>query len=415
MRARLLLLALLLAPACSQREHSNPLDPANPHTGGGPAGFRAFADNRRIDLQWSPIAAGNGILGFHLYRQAGSDPVYHRISDLLAPAVSRYADLGVLNGLQHRYLLYYVSEDGTDREPPAADVATPGAARVWVVDSERHGLSRITPDGRRVVRTYGGFDGPISVAVDSVTGFVWVSDFIKGQVAILNPATGVTITVPGLGNPSTLAIDPIEGVTWVCDQVGKLWAFDPSGQPSGNAIEPLERPQGAAVDVFDRSVVVSELNGNRLRRFAPDHSLLAAVTVSRPTRVAIDSLTRRAWVTSFERGTLTRVPPSFTVVEDTIPGFQGPVGVAVDARRGRIWVADQLAGQLVALDRNGTVQFKVSSLPSVTDVAVDQETGEVWAVLPNRGELVHLSSGGLILSRLAAFAQPFGVAVDPGR
>jgi streptogramin lyase len=246
----------------------------------------------------------------------------------------------------------------------------------------------------------------------SVTGFVWVSDSMG--VAILNPATGVTINIPGLGNPSTLAIDPIDRVTWVCDQQGKLWAFDPSGQPSGNAIEPLELPNGAAVDVFDRSVVVCELTGNRLRRWAPDHSLLAAVNVSRPTRVAIDSLTRRVWVTSWEPGA-TRVPPSFTFVEDTIPGFRGPVGVAVDSRRGRIWVADLEAGQLVALDRNGTVQFKVSSMPSVRDVAVDQETGEVWAVLPDEGQLVHLSSGGQILSRLTAFEQPLGVAVDPGR
>jgi len=84
-------------------------------------------------------------------------------------------------------------------------------------------------------------------------------------------------------------------------------------------------------------------------------------------------------------------------------------------RLGRIWVADAVAGQLVALDRSGTVQFRVSSLRSVRDVAVDQETGDVWAVLPDAGELVKVSSAGTIRTRLAAFGQPLGVAVDPGR
>jgi DNA-binding beta-propeller fold protein YncE len=413
MRPRLFVLALLLA-GCSPRDHANPLDPANPHTGGGPSGFMAIAGDGRIDLRWSPVAGTSGILGFHLYRQTGGNP-YERVSDLLPPFTAGYADIGLLNGLDHRYRLYLVNADGTDRTPYASDVATPGRARGWVVDTGRHSLSRITPDGRRVVTTYTSFDGPTSVAVDSVSGFVWVSDSFDGHVAILNPATGVTIDVPGLGIPSSLAIDPLLHMGWVCDERGRLWAFNSTGQPAGNAIEPLQLPIGAAVDVFDRSVVVCERDGNRLRRYAADHSPLAEIALSRPSRVAVDSVTRRAWVTSFEGRTLSRVPPSFTFVEATIPGFQGPVGVAIDMRLGRIWVADAVAGQLVALDRSGTVQFRVSSLRSVRDVAVDQETGDVWAVLPDAGELVKVSSAGTIRTRLAAFGQPLGVAVDPGR
>ncbi|HET9326508.1 MAG TPA: hypothetical protein VFQ05_07045 [Candidatus Eisenbacteria bacterium] len=413
MRSRLLLLALLLA-GCSQREHTNPLDPDNPNTGGGPAGFMAIAGDGRVDLSWSPVTGTSGILGFHLYRQTGSNP-YQLISGLLPPASAGYADLGTLNGLEHRYRLYLVNEEGVDRQPPASDVATPGRARGWVVDNKRQALYRITPDGRRVVRTFGGFSGPVAVAVDSVTGFVWVSDRLAGRVAILNPATGVTINVPGLGYPSTLTVDPLQGMAWVCDEPGRLWSFDPFGRPIGGAIEPLQFPIGVAVDVFDRSVVVCERDGNRLRRYAPDHSPLAEITVNRPSRVAIDSVTRRAWVTSFQSRTVTRVPPSFTFIEATLQGFQGPVGVAVDAHRGRIWVADAIADQLVALDRSGTVQFRVSGLNSVSDVAVDQGTGQVWAVLEEEGQVVRISSTGTIMSRLSAFAQPLGVAVDPGR
>src|SRR6185369_8642348 len=127
--------------------------------------------------------------------------------------------------------------------------------------------------------------------------------------------------------PAALAVDPLARVTWVCDESGKLYAFGPAGNVSGTVLEPLELPIGIAVDVFDRSVVVAERAGGRLRRYALDHGLLSTLSIDRPSRVAIDSLDRRVWVTSFEAGTLTKIPPSFSAFEATVPGFGGPIGV----------------------------------------------------------------------------------------
>jgi DNA-binding beta-propeller fold protein YncE len=205
------------------------------------------------------------------------------------------------------------------------------------------------------------------------------------------------------------------GVTWVCDEDGgKLWAFDPTGTPVGNAIDPLALPIGVAVDPFDASALVCERNGNTLRRFAPDHSLLGTIPVPAPSRVAIDSLTRRAWVTSFTGAAVYKVPPSFTAIEDTIPGFAGPLGVAVDPRRGRVWVADAVAGQVVGLDRSGAVLMRIGGLSQPRDVAVDLETGDVWVTVTGRGEVARISSGGVVLQRLDGFAQPLGIAVSNG-
>ncbi len=414
MRVVAALLTLLVAAGCSHRDRANPFDPRNPSTRGAPAGFVAIAGDGRIDLHWRP-ATGSGLAGFHLYRRTATDTAYRLVSALLSPGSSGYADVGALNGLEHRYRLYFVFADGSDRPPPAEDVATPGRARIWLVDGARGTLIRVAPDGRRVVATYSGFDNPTAVAVDSVTHRVWVADSFGGRAGVLDPASGVTVDIPGLGTPSALAVDPIAQATWIGDEGGRLFEFDPVGHQLGTTIEPLDLPIGVAVDVFDRSVLVCERGASQLRRFDADHTPIATMSLDRPSRVAIDSLTRRAWITSYEGKTLTRVPPSLTGIEQAIPGFQGPVGIAIDAKHGRVWVADALAGQLVAFDRNGALQFRVSSLLSARDVAVEPESGEVWAVLPDQGALVHLTSGGIVINRLSGFGQPLGVAVDPGR
>jgi DNA-binding beta-propeller fold protein YncE len=412
-----LVAAVLVAAAiagCSDRERANPFDPKNPNTRGAPSNLVAMAGDGRVDLTWD-AASGVGFVGFRLYRKTPLDTAYAPLSGVLAPATTTYQDVALLNGLEHRYRLLFVFDDG-ERGPAAEDVATPGRARPWLVDGSRGRLYRITPDGRRVAAEFGGFVAPAAVAVDSVRGHVWLSDALAGRVAAIDPATGVTVSIPGLVTPSSLAVDPLDRVTWVCDEDGsKLWAFDPAGNPVGAPIEPLELPLSVAVDVFDRSVVVCERAGSRLRRYAPDHSLLATLTVDRPSRVAVDSVTRRAWVTSFEAGTLTRVPPSFTAIELTIPGFEGPIGVAVDPKRGTIWVADAVAGEVVALDRTGAVLFRVGGLPEARELAADPETGDLWVVVPGSGELVRISATGQVLHRLGGFAQPLGIAVDPGR
>src|SRR5262249_8750724 len=153
---------------------------------------------------------------------------------------------------------------------------------------------------------------------------------------------------------------------------------------------------------------------NRLLRFDTRDSLLGSRTLSRPWRVAIDSVTRRCWVTSYESRTLYKVPPSFDAIEASVTAFQGPMGVAVDALRGRVWVADAIPGRRVALAGTAPVLFRALGTTGAGDIAVDRESGDVWAVLPEAGELVRVSYDGRVQTRLRAFTQPLGVAVDPG-
>jgi DNA-binding beta-propeller fold protein YncE len=412
MRRLLPLLTLALLAGCSNRERDNPFDPRNPNTHGGPAGFVALADDGRVDLEWTLVTAVS-FSGYRLYRQTSAETTYRAITGLLPPSTTRYSDVGLLNGLTHYYRLVYVFPDVGERGM-AEDVATPGAARPWVADAGTGQVLRLTPDGRHVSSARGGFSAPSAIATDVVSGWVWISDHSAGSVAILNPWTGTMTTIPGLVGPSTLTVDPVTHNGWVCDENdGTVYEFTSTGSPASAPIDPLQTPIGVAVDPNDGSVWIAERAAGRLRHYANSHALLGSVTVDRPSRVAVDSLTSAVWATSFESRQMYRVS-SAGVVEKTITGFGGPIGVAVDSRRGRIWVADALADQVLQLDRAGTILGRVAGISEARDISIDSFSGDAWVVAPGSGEVVRISSSGVILARLAAFSRPVGIAVDPG-
>ena len=421
MRSRLpLLVALLVAAAalasagCSRRERANPFDPRNPTTRGGPSGFVALASSGRVDLRWDAVV-GNGLQGYRLYRKTPADTGYVAISSLLFPNRTQYADVGLQNGLDHAYRLYFVLAGEGETGPPAEDVATPGPGRPWIAEAGGGRLLGLTPDGRHVATQQGGFESPTAVAVDSASGRVWVSDSFGGRVASLDPASGVLVSIPGLLSPGALVAEPLTQSAWVCDeQDNVVREFSSSGAPLGAPIEPVLTPIGIAIGAWDRSLWICERGLDRLRHYTADGSLAGSIPIAGPSRVATDSVAQRTWVTSFANGRVYRVAPSGTVELD-LPGFQGPIGVAVDPRRGRIWVTEALGNRITVLQRDGAVAFHVTGLPETRDVAIDPTTGDAWAVAPGSGEVVRISFAGVVLRRLGGLSSPFGVAFDPGR
>ena len=421
MRPRLSLLALLVLAAatalagagCSTRERANPFDPANPNTGGAPPGFVALAGNGRIDLHWNAVPI-SGLQGYRLLRKTATDITYVEIASLLPPQRTSYSDVGLRNGLDHSYRLYFVFSSGADNAPPAEDVATPGPQRPWVAEGNTGRLLGVTPDGRRVGIIHSGFDRPTAVAVDSVTGRVWFSDNFTGRVVSID-VFGVITTIQGLVSPGALAAEPLHESVWVCDEDNnKVQELLPNGTPLGPPIEPINTPIGIAIAQWDRSVWICERGADRVRRYAFAESLIWSIPLAAPSRVATDSLEQRAWVTSFTNGTVHKIAPSGTV-EGTFPGFQGPIGVAVDTRRGRIWIAEALGNQITVINRSGAVAFRVTGLSETRDVAVDLTTGEAWAVAPGSGQIVRIAADGRVVRRITGLNNPYGVGLDPGR
>ncbi len=404
--------AALLFAGCSRRERANPFDPLNPSTSGRPPGFVALGGDHKVTLRWQPVQ-GNTLIGFQLFRRGPRESFYSAVTGVLGTGTTSFRDSGLVNGVDYSYRLYFVFLAGLG-SPPAEDVAGTGPAVPWLVEGDGSDLVQVTPDNRRVVARLGGYGGTTDLAVNPATGDVWVADEGLGRVVVYQPGSGVTVSIPGLILPLAVAVDPFDGTGRVCDAGNNLvYHFRPAGDQMSPPIAALNRPIDVTVDPQDGSVWVCELGAGRVGRYDQAGQPIWSQPVADPSRVAVDSTMREGWVTSYARGTVTRLALSGQPL-GTLSGFRSPVGVAVDARRDRVWIADPGAGQVIALGRDGVVQFRVTGLADAGELAVDVGTGEAWVVLAYAGTVARISPAGSVIRTLGGFRSPIAISVDPG-
>lgn len=397
---------------CSRRPRANPFDPLNPSTSGRPPGFAAIGGDQQVTLRWQAVR-GNGLIGFQVFRRVEGEPDYYPLSGILGPEVTSYRDSLLANGLDYSYRLYFVFLSGLG-SPPAEDVAGTGTAIPWLVEWSGSDLVQVAPDDRRVVARLGGYSGTADVAANSVTGEVWIADEGSGRVVVVQPRSGVTVSIPGLFLPRAVAVDPFDGTGWVCDRGNHLvYHFTPDGQQASPPIAALNGPVDVAVDAQDGSVWVCELGAGRLGRYDQTGQQLWSQPVPYPSRVSVDSTSREGWVTSYERGTVSRFSLDGQPL-GPISGFRSPLGVAADPRRGRVWVADPGAGQVIALTSDGSEEFRVTGLTDAGELSIDEGTGDAWVVLGYPGSLARISPTGTVTRVLGGFQSPIAVSVDPG-
>ncbi len=411
----LLVVLALGASGCSKRERLNPLDVANPVTGGAPEGFNAIADFSTVRLSWTP-RPDLAIDGYQLYRLAPGDSVYRALGPAQPPNASSYLDAGVFNDRDYGYELRYLIE-GHPADTFARDTAEPGRIRGYVVDGNGGRLVQLSPDGRDVVGTRARLGVPFSLAVRQDFGPIWVSDDLNGKVWLVDPAAAEAQALPGLNRPFTIALDPIDFGAWVCDRSGtsgSVHHFDANGIALPGTIGGLLEPSGIATDPGNGALWVTERSGDRVRRYSRLGIPLGARPVPTPSRVAVDSLTGDAWITSATTGWVWRCS-SAVVVLDSVQ-LASPVGIALDWRRRTAWVADAQAGQLVGIDMDTrAVRIRIGGLSQAYDVAVDLDRGEPWVVVRGIGGVLRYSATGTRLGRVTGLGDPWEIKLDRGQ
>ncbi len=372
-----------LAAGCTDRPRTNPLDPANPETGGRPTGVTAVSILDTIEVRWQAVRLRD-LTGYNLYRQRSGESEPTLLAQL-SPRQTRYLDLAVPYGVQHSYQVTALV-DGFESARSAAATTTPGPTLTWIADFTDRSVVKLSHDGRHeILRTFMALV-PFRLAVDRQRGSVWVlvtdrPTRTSGQLARLTLNGRVVESYGRFVGMAGLALDPGTGDIWVADSLGEgVLRFDAEGR-----------------------------------------LLAQRKNVPKIAAVAFNSFTRELWAATARDGRLLRInsqPVADSLRIEFQPLFAGrPLALAVQQRTGAIWVA--LGDSVMWQNVDGSQRRKANvTFHHASQVAVDQLTGECWVIDESSdyyrdSRVVKLNAAGERQFEVNGFYWPQALAVNP--
>ena len=412
--AGLALLALLALAGCEGRLRTNPLDPENPQTGGGPVGFVALGDNAVVHLTWSGVPSNVQIEGFLLERKTtGPDP-FVPVTDVLPKSAQGFDDTDVVNDIDYQYRFSYVLANGEITGTPALSEARPGPEIAWVADPGSDEVIRMTPDGRARVFSIPNVRAVNRVAVQLSGGQIWATEPLDGRVRTWS-VDGVALnSFNGLSQPNALAVDPTSLTAWICEELGprvRRWTATGTVVASSGTIG---LPTDVAVRGAGEAWVIDNARGLLLRL---DSSGAIADTIdvgSDPRRLAVDGLDGSVWVSRLTAGEVLHVSAAGQILA-RVPGLEKPYALDIDEYRDQVWVGLDGANAVQVLARSdGAKRFRVEGILRPRGLVVLDRTGECWVLAIAAHELLRINSGGVVESRFNGLSAPYDVRVDPG-
>ncbi|MEA2489723.1 MAG: hypothetical protein QOH21_1515, partial [Acidobacteriota bacterium] len=285
----------------------------------------------------------------------------------------------------------------------ALSLFTPGvAAQVTFIGVSTLAETRI---GHDVLKT------PEGVAIDPVTGNVYVSDTGHHQIKVITPAGEITVLAgsgkPGLKDgigtaaqlkaPKGLAFDRVRRVLYVADSEnhairrvsleGVVTRYAGSGKPGSRdgaaGVAELKQPCGVAVD-GDGVVYVADTANSVIRRVALDGTMTTIAGTGRD---------------GFADGAAANAR------------FAGPEGIAVGGD-GRVYIADTANDRIRVLDHGVVSTLPVATFHRPRRLAIDEAGGLLVADSGNDA-IRRVSPAGVVttIALPLALDEPSGVAV----
>ncbi len=259
---------------------------------------------------------------------------------------------------------------------------------------------------------------PEAVAVNSVTGFAYLSDPSTGTVVVLDSRSGtVGAVIPVGGEPAGLAVDTVTNRIFVTNPpAGTVLVVDGL---SNDVISVIPAGPGASrvdVDVqANRIYAVSDLTGTLAVLDGVGCRLLKLVPGPTPglSSIAVDGGRKLAYATSTRTDSLEIFDLAAEEFTGGIPVGKSPTGVTVHRGSGTVFVANSAIHHLSVVDPGAREEKATVLLRSESSaVAVHQGTNTVYANGGTNGVARINGVTNLLTGDLSLGVNPGAVAID---
>lgn len=190
----------------------------------------------------------------------------------------------------------------------SAGAAVDTQHRVWIANAGDNTLTCLDANGTPIAGSpFAVGSGPAALAIDPVSGDVWVSNAQGASISKVTAAGVVQGPFAAGSNPGGIGIAP-DGTVWVaCNGDGTIRRYHPDGSVAAPNLALGNGPSALAIDPQTGAVWVGLLNGNQMAKLASDgHVLGTYPSGTFPSNVAIDSQ-HHVWVVG--GGNVTELAP----------------------------------------------------------------------------------------------------------
>jgi hypothetical protein len=231
-------------------------------------------------------------------------------------------------------------------------LSTGAQAAVWV--GHEGGLRQYTDEGE-YVRSYGEYRRPVSLALDAGRRRLWFLDAYDYKLVCFDvDAEKEAFNVRGAAHAPSIGTSDL-----------RLYLLEK------RPIEP-----SLSLDAGDGSVWIADFYGHQVAKYDVEgKEVFRSGAFHEPFAVAALG-DCHAWVAGGIR-TLTLVGPACEK-RRTVSGVNEARGLAYDAERDLVWVADYRNNRVFAMNREGRLKRKITGVELPQDLVVDGPRGTVW-------------------------------------
>lgn len=246
-------------------------------------------------------------------------------------------------------------------------------------------LAIINLSANRLIKEIYGFNQPHGIALDSITGNLYVADYGNNTVAVFNTTSDQIIRYIGVGpNPYGIVFDPKNRFVYVSNSQGNVAISD------SNSI----------------SMINTSLNVSYLQ------TIPAGVG---PGAMVLDPTDGLIYVLDMPSN-----PGTLAVINTTNNSFQSyiyiphnPSSVVYDVADNSLYITTSSGLTLFNVSSNRVIS-NYSVYYGLAGVTIDATNGITYATNPNLGRIYSFDPGGDAINRIFyTFYNPYGLAIDP--
>jgi YVTN family beta-propeller protein len=297
---------------------------------------------------------------------------------------------------------------------PRGIVLNPASNKVYAVDPGHHAVAIIDVAAHTSSRVKVG-DDPLAIAVNSVTGRVYVLNTTSGTVSVLDGKTDAVIATVNVGKwPYVLAANPAENKVYVSnifsnaitiiDGVTNITKTVNAGSADAIAVD-SKRNKVFLLGYEASSLIVLNGSDNSLSRMPAGAMHLWGI--------ALDETAATLYVTRIGNGDVVAIDENSNTFT-SIGAGQLPCAVAVNAKTNTVYVANYGDDSVTVID--GAKGVAVTTLPVGSRpmaIAVDSQSNLIYvANMHGNSVTVIDGSSNKVVATLPAGSHPYAMALD---